>query len=303
MAPNWEFTPYTKTYHRSQYHGIDPKNPANSAEGKVVVITGGGTGIGKAIAQAFIEAGAKAIAILSRRQNILEETKRELEAIPNSSAKILTFAADISDATALNEAFASVKEKCGPIDVAVANAAIMHPGTLATVDVDEWWKDFEVNLKGTLLTYRTFAANRANKTEEQTPVFINVNTAASHIALSPGMPSYGLSKFGSFHLVSWLAAEEKEIRAVSFHPGMLLTNEQAKAGAKAMGISADDINLPSGFAVWLASPRAAFVNGRMLWAHWDVDELEAQKDQIIAENDLVADLKGFPAQKFGGVKQ
>ena len=73
MAPstNWEFPPYTKTIHRSSYPAIDPKNLANSAVGKVVVVTGGNQSVGKSIAKAFVETDAKAVVILGRRENVL----------------------------------------------------------------------------------------------------------------------------------------------------------------------------------------------------------------------------------------
>ena len=55
------------------------------------------------------------------------------------------------------------------------------------------------------------------------------------------------------------------------------------------------MSLPAGFAVWLATPRADFTNGRFLWAHWDVEELEAAKEQIVKNNDLVLQLQGYQA--------
>jgi len=59
-------------------------------------------------------------------------------------------------------------------------------------------------------------------------------------------------------------------------------------------VSRDDMSLPSSFAVWLASPAAAWTGGRLLWAHWDVEELAAMKDDIMKENELVMVLKGWP---------
>ena len=58
------------------------------------------------------------------------------------------------------------------------------------------------------------------------------------------------------------------------------------------------MSLPASYAVWLASPRAAWTNGRMLWAQWDVEELEAKKDQIAEDNLFVMGLQGFPKQTF-----
>ena len=60
------------------------------------------------------------------------------------------------------------------------------------------------------------------------------------------------------------------------------------------------MSLPAGYAVWLASQRAGWTNGRMLWAHWDVEELEAKQDQILAEDEFTIVLKGFPKQALLG---
>ncbi|KAK1092522.1 hypothetical protein LTR48_004178, partial [Friedmanniomyces endolithicus] len=65
----------TSEWHDKTYPAIDPKRPELSAKGKTIVISGGGSGIGRGIAQAFALAGASAIAILGRRQALLEETK------------------------------------------------------------------------------------------------------------------------------------------------------------------------------------------------------------------------------------
>lgn len=95
MATTWEFPPYTTTIHRSVYPAIDPTNSANSAAEKVVLITSGGVGLGKYIAEAYNKAGARAIAILGRRESFLHEAAAELEKA--GDAKVLTFAVDVLD--------------------------------------------------------------------------------------------------------------------------------------------------------------------------------------------------------------
>jgi NADP-dependent 3-hydroxy acid dehydrogenase YdfG len=111
----WEWASYTKTIRRSVYPAIDPSNPANSVAGKVVDVTGGGAGIGKDTAKAFAKAGAKAIAILGRRENLILEAKKELES--TTSAKILAFETDVLDEAAANAAFEATAKEAGPIDV------------------------------------------------------------------------------------------------------------------------------------------------------------------------------------------
>jgi NAD(P)-dependent dehydrogenase (short-subunit alcohol dehydrogenase family) len=276
---NWEFaaTSYTKTYHRKQYTAIDPSNPDISASGKVVVVTGGGKGIGKSIAEAFVKAGAKAVAILGRRTNVLEEAKKDLEAA--GSTKILTYEGDVVDENALDKAFAGIKSEVGPVDVVVANAAFAPDNeTILKSTVDDWWRTYEVNVKGTLLLFRAFAANNSGKD----PVFISMllfgrcevgvlmlvglNTGASHGGIFPTMSAYSTSKLATVQLIRFFAAENPEIRSVSYHPGVLETDMSTKGGPPPWTF--DDMSLPAGYAVWLASSKASFTQGLMLWAHW-----------------------------------
>ncbi|TKA71210.1 hypothetical protein B0A55_07654 [Friedmanniomyces simplex] len=194
--------------------------------------------------------------------------KRVMERVPS---EILTFAAGVGDSAALDKAFASTKKEAGPIDVIVADAGYMIASLLTEVDVDDWWNGFDVSPKGTLLTFGAFAANRGG----WKPVFIGINSSVSHAGVYPSMSSYAVSKLGSVQLVTYLAAENQGIRAAS-----VSVLERDMTNRTEMGLSSDDMSLPAGFAVWLATDRGDFVNGRVLWAHWFVEELEGRKDGI-----------------------
>jgi NAD(P)-dependent dehydrogenase (short-subunit alcohol dehydrogenase family) len=132
----------------------------------------------------------------------------------------LTFTADVSDAKALDHALGTIKREVGPINVVVANAGYLPaPAPVSEADPDDWFKGFEVNVKGTFNLFRAFMNNKSDKQ----PTFISLNTGAAHAGVFPGLSSYGTSKLASAQLVSYLAAENPEIRAVSFHPGVLAT--------------------------------------------------------------------------------
>jgi len=73
------FPKYTKTFHHDTYPAIDPSRPESSTAGKVVVITGAGSGMGKRMCNAFAVSGCTKIAILGRTASTLEETKKEVE--------------------------------------------------------------------------------------------------------------------------------------------------------------------------------------------------------------------------------
>jgi FlaA1/EpsC-like NDP-sugar epimerase len=75
------FPPFTKVWHTEPYPAISPTRPELSVTGKSVLITGGGTGIGAAIAKAFAAAGSTQIAIVGRTEKTLLATKQELETL------------------------------------------------------------------------------------------------------------------------------------------------------------------------------------------------------------------------------
>ncbi|KAK8203603.1 hypothetical protein M8818_005253 [Zalaria obscura] len=87
-----EFPTFTQTYHHAPYAAISPSRPELSAAGKVVVVTGGGTGIGRSIAVSFAQAGADTVAILGRREDRLKSSVAEISAA-NQKTKMLDYVA------------------------------------------------------------------------------------------------------------------------------------------------------------------------------------------------------------------
>jgi len=110
-----------------------------------VLITGGGTGIGRAIAHAFDDAGDK-VTIAGRRTAPLEETA--------DGRNIAVMTADVTDEASVASLFAN-----GPYDVVVANAGAGKPALVRDMSLDDWRATLDVNLTGTFLTFR--AALRA----------------------------------------------------------------------------------------------------------------------------------------------
>jgi len=123
---------------------------------KVVLITGSGTGIGKAIATKFVENGASAI-ILGRRREPLEEAAKELEAViskvqSNASVKIFS-GVDVSDEKGVTEMFDSLKSSNTNVDVIVNNAGVSGPVTcFANSSLDDFKSTVAIHLTGTFWT-------------------------------------------------------------------------------------------------------------------------------------------------------
>ena len=112
---------FTATWHRDTYPAIDPRSrPELSMRGKTVVISGGGSGIGRALAQSFAEAGASTIAIVGRRIAPLQDTKQAIERL-HSDVSVAIHVADVANGKAIEQ----VASEIGPWDVLIANAGYM----------------------------------------------------------------------------------------------------------------------------------------------------------------------------------
>ena len=114
--------------------------------GKHVLITGGGTGIGRAIALLFADEGAK-VTITGRRPKVLEE-------VADKSVNIAAFPMDVSNEKEVISVISQAVSQFGPIQVCVANAGIAEGKKLQNTDLDFWQKIMGTNLDGTFLTIR-----------------------------------------------------------------------------------------------------------------------------------------------------
>jgi NAD(P)-dependent dehydrogenase (short-subunit alcohol dehydrogenase family) len=143
--------PSPVAWHNASYDAIDPALPEVSAKGKTVAVTGAGAGIGLAIARAFAKAGASKIAILARTEKSLIAAKQQIESLYLDTA-ITFFTADVADEASVTKAFENIKSTLGDLDILVSNAGYLPDITsIKEISVDEWWKGYEVNVKGTLL--------------------------------------------------------------------------------------------------------------------------------------------------------
>jgi short chain dehydrogenase len=117
----------------------------------VALVTGGGRGIGRAIALALAREGA-AIAIAARSPEELGRTLAELHVI---HGRAIAVRADVTDRAAVERTVADTEARLGPIDFLVNNAGSASTvGPIWEVDPDEWWREVEVNLRGPLLCAR-----------------------------------------------------------------------------------------------------------------------------------------------------
>jgi NAD(P)-dependent dehydrogenase (short-subunit alcohol dehydrogenase family) len=234
-----EFPPYTKTFHNKSYPAISPTRPELSTAGKVVLITGGGSGIGPKIANSFALSGATKISILGRTESSLLSTKQELEA-QHPALKILTFVADITDQPAVQHAFETTKKIFGPVDILIGNAGYMPDAApLATTDLDKWMTGLDINVRGNLILYQAFLSNSSPN-----PTLLHVSTAAANFpALPGGLSAYAVSKLAASKMSDYFAAENPNVRVMTVHPGTPDTSMNRKSADVGLVMPFDDSEL------------------------------------------------------------
>jgi NAD(P)-dependent dehydrogenase (short-subunit alcohol dehydrogenase family) len=117
-------------------------------EGKVAIVTGAGTGIGRAIALAFVREGAH-VAVVGRRESKLNEVAREV-----SPDRVLVLPGDVTDVAFVRRLVDETADWFGELNILVNSAGIMVPGTAETSTEDDWDRIFNVNVRGVWLLSR-----------------------------------------------------------------------------------------------------------------------------------------------------
>ena len=212
----------TKTWHNTLYDAIDPARPELSLKGKSVFVTGGGAGIGVAIVQAIAKAGAAKIAISGRTESRLLATKVDVEREFKGVA-VTVFVADVVDQEATDRAFATV----GVVDVVVNNAGYLpNAAPIKDSAVAEWWRGFEVNVKGSFVVAQAFL-----KVASANATIVNVSAAMAHMQERlPGFSSYAASKLSSAKFFQLVQEENPELRVFNVHPGVVKSDMLKKVG-------------------------------------------------------------------------
>lgn len=243
-------------------------NPLFDLSGKTAIVTGGNTGIGRAIALGLARAGAS-IAIFARNQERNRATLAELKQI---APKAIAIGLDVSKRAKLKPAVAQVERELGPVDILVNNAGFAVLKPLMEHTEEDWDSVLETNLNACFMlsqiVARAMIPRRAGK-------IINVASIGGFKG-TPIYPSYGVSKGGLLQLTRCLAIElaPHNIQANSLAPGWTTTDMTAwirddpkYAAAKKQMIERTpagrfaDADEMVGAAIFLASAASSFVTG------------------------------------------
>ena len=198
--------------------------------GQVALVTGGGRGIGRAIAHVLAKAGAR-VAVVARSADQVTETVAQITA---SGGQALAVTADVSDRQAVAAAVRTVEQQLGAVDLLINNAGISSPlGPLWEVDPDEWWRSMEINIRSIVLcsaaVLPTMIARRQGR-------IINVASGMGTVS-TPNFSAYITSKTAVIRLSEVLASETKpyDIQVFAIDPGLVHTRHSAEFYGSAVG--------------------------------------------------------------------
>jgi NAD(P)-dependent dehydrogenase (short-subunit alcohol dehydrogenase family) len=181
-------------------------------QGHVAVVTGAGSGIGRATAAALAGEGARVV-LVGRRREALEQTAAEL---PQDATWV--YPADVTDREQVAALFDDVADTWGPVDFLVNNAGINTPRrNIADISVDDWERVLAVNLTGVFLCTRAALARMRGRGGR----VVNIGSVAGLRASAGGGIGYCASKHGVAGLTHALNLEENAngIHATAIHPG------------------------------------------------------------------------------------
>ncbi|MFC2022040.1 SDR family NAD(P)-dependent oxidoreductase [Chloroflexota bacterium] len=243
-----------------------------SLAGKVAIVTGGGTGIGRGIALEFAKAGADVV-VSSRRLAVLEEVAEEIRASGKRSLAVQT---DISRKSDVDSMVERVVDEFGGIDILVNNAAALTAReSLLNLREEDWDKVIDTNLKG---CYFCCQAVGKRMVEGKKGNIINVVSFAGMQARTMQRGAYGISKAGVVMLTRVLALElaSSNVRVNAIAPSSVRTELTRSSWSDPesesfkqylaqvpMGRIAE-VNDITGVALFLASDASSYITGQAI---------------------------------------
>ncbi|MGC8963159.1 MAG: SDR family NAD(P)-dependent oxidoreductase [Candidatus Bipolaricaulaceae bacterium] len=236
-------------------------------EGQVALVTGGGRGIGKAVALALAKEGADVI-VCGRTMDQLHRVAEEIRGMGRRS---LPIECDVSSLADVKRMFAQIEQRFGRLEILINNAGIIRRGTIEDHSDEDWERVISVNLRGTYYCCREAA--RIMKAQRYGRI-INITSVAGKVGDIASAPSYGPSKAAVNALTKSLARSLAPygitVNAVAPHAietEMSAEWSEEKRREIISQIPLGRLGKPEEVAaavVFLASPEASFITGEIL---------------------------------------
>jgi len=270
-----------------------------SLEGRAAIITGASQGLGFAIAEAYVKAGASVL-LCARNPELLEKAREELSAVSGPNQKVVAHSADVSKTAEVEQVVESALQAFSRLHILVNNAGVYGPiGPIEQVDWQAWVKAIEINLFGSVLMCRAvlphFKSHRYGKI-----VQLSGGGATSPL---PRISAYAASKAAIVRFVETLAEEVRKdhIDVNVIAPGALntrLLDEVLAAGPekvdkdfyeralkqKAQG--GTPLEKGANLAVFLGSAASDGITGKLISAVWDPWQILPEHLEDLRKTDI-----------------
>ncbi|EME39253.1 hypothetical protein DOTSEDRAFT_179713 [Dothistroma septosporum NZE10] len=279
LASNgFDFTP---TIHSDTYEYIKPEQ--FDLNGKAVLITGASKGVGLHAALSFARAGASYIAIAARTS--MKDLESDLITAAKEAGKqppqVLALNLDVTSEDSVAAAAKEVETSFGRLDILLNNAGYLERFLKPhEQDPTDWWRVWEVNIKGVYLVTRAFLP-LILKSQDSLKTILNVSSIGAH-ALMSGASGYQMGKLALLRFGEFLNTDygEQGLLAFGIHPGGVPT-ELAKGMPDNMhSVLIDSPGLAGDTIVWLTAQRKEWLEGRYVSVTWDMKELEGKREKI-----------------------
>ena len=235
--------------------------------GRVAVVVGGTTGIGRALALGLADAGADVVAT-GRRLHLIDEAAAAIE---SRGRRTIRMATDVGDAASLHALSDACRRDLGQVDIVVAAAGITKRVATTEMTDQDWQSILDTNLSGTLRTYQAFAPAMIARGRGR---LIGIGSIASFVGLME-VAAYTVSKSAVAGLTRALAIEwaSHGVTVNAIAPGVIETdlNRELLKGPRGQEFLARTpmrrfgrVDELVGAAVYLASDAASFVTGQLL---------------------------------------
>ena len=294
MATNWGgagLSTFTETSHAEIHPSIDP-TLLPLPQPFVVCVVGASRGIGAGVAHAYTKAAATGLVLASRRVSGLEETASACKEM-NPEIDVEIVECDITSAASVATLAEKTKARFGRLDVVVVNSGLSGPVVLKLTDTDPatFQQTIDVNYVG-LFHCAKFLIPILLESENGAKNFITVSSFASLIVRGPiANAQYCVSKLAQLKLMEHVHEQYREegLLSWSVHPGAV-DSEMARESCPEVfrPYLTDSPELCGAFCTWLTKKGSDcdWLCGRLLSAKYDVEQLEARKEEIV-ESDLL----------------
>jgi NAD(P)-dependent dehydrogenase (short-subunit alcohol dehydrogenase family) len=246
--------------------------------GKVALVTGGGSGIGKASAKRLAAAGAR-VAVMGRTEDELRDTVEEIKAAGGEAMHVV---ADVSEPDQLQPAITQIVDRWARLDIVFANAGVNGLwAPIEELELEEWERTLRINLTGTFLSIK-HAFPHLKK--QGGSIIITSSVNGTRIFSNTGASAYASSKAGQVALGKMLALEfaQHRVRVNVICPGAIDTDIEENTERQSLEEIQEPVEFPAGkipltdgkpgtseqvadLVLFLASDASSHITGTELW--------------------------------------